>query len=79
MFISSVTTNLVSVRHPSIGSDTPCTTGEYPLTNGVNVLHVTVPRCHVLLASGTSITMTNEAYDQDDCQGQSVVLGFTSP
>jgi hypothetical protein len=79
-YISTVTTSLVSVGSLALASDTTCSLGEYSLNNAVNVLGVTVPTGTTFFSpSGTSITMTNEAYNQDDCQGEAVALGFTSP
>jgi hypothetical protein len=78
--ITTVTTNLVSVGSGSIVGDSTCVIGEYSLTNAVNTLDVTVPTGTTFFSpSGTAITMTNETYNQDNCEGQAVTLGFTSP
>lgn len=79
-YITTVTTSLVSVGAGSDANIAPCVIGEYYLTNAVNTLDVSVPTGTTFFSpSGTTISMTNENYNQDNCQGQAVTLGFTTP
>jgi len=79
-YITTVTTNLESVGSDGNGSIPLCQTSEYTLNDSPVTLDTTVPTGTSFFSpSGTSITMTNETYNQDNCEGQSVVLGFTSP
>ena len=79
-YISTVTTDLGTVSAGPNGGIPACQISEYQLNNSVNTLDTTIPTGTTFFSpSGTSLTMINESYNQDNCEGQTVPLSFTSP
>jgi hypothetical protein len=62
------------------GSLEACSTTFYPIANSPDTVDATVPSGTTIESpSGMTISMTNDGNNQDNCEGATLTLGFTSP
>ena len=79
VFVNQVTTAKVSVTTGLIGGDEACDISMYTIgTPTVTVGSTVAPGTTVFDATGTTISMTNDGNNQDNCENQVVTLGFSS-
>jgi hypothetical protein len=79
VFVNAVTTTAASVTTGLNGSIEACNISMYSIgTPTVTVGTAVAPGTTVFDATGTSISMTDDGHNQDNCEGQVVTLGFAS-
>lgn len=76
--VNQVTTTVKSVTSASDATIEACATSMYPVVNGGPVNGNIAPGTTVFSPSGTTISMTDDGNNQNNCQGNAVTLGFTS-
>jgi hypothetical protein len=83
-YVGTVTAVISSVTSGSVTpAESACSTGEYSLSPATDVINDYVaPGTTFFVPSGITITMINESYPQDNCQGSAgggvLTLGFSS-
>lgn len=78
--VSTVTTSVSGLAHTgSISGAEACTTSMYPIANATVTVNQNVPAgTSIFDATGTSISMTDDGANQDNCEGATVDLSFAS-
>jgi hypothetical protein len=82
--VAQVTTTLGTPTTGSIGGDLPCTSSWYSLAGGgggtgvVNVNENVAPGTTLFVPSGVSISMPAANVNQDNCEGSTLPLSFSS-
>jgi hypothetical protein len=77
--VHSVTTSIVSVPPGPANANEACSTSFYHLNNPTITLNTNVPTGTTIFSpSGTSIYMSDDGNNQDNCEGAVVALGFAS-
>jgi hypothetical protein len=77
--VQTVTSTVTSVGSQSISGDEACSTTMYPIANPVKTVNANVPPGTTIFSpSGSTISMTDDGNNQDNCEGQGLTLGFVS-
>jgi hypothetical protein len=77
--VGTVTTTATSVTSDGLVGPEVCATSMYPIANPtVGPIGIVAPGTTIFAATGTSISMTDDGNNQDNCEGAVVTLGFTS-
>lgn len=77
--VATVTTTVTNVTTNTIAGDEACSATMYPLTDPVVTVDANIPPGTTIFSpSGTSIKMTDDGNNQDNCENAVVSLGFTS-
>ncbi len=77
--VGQVTTTVSGLSNTgSIGGDEACATSMYPIVNGPAINANVAPGVTVFSPSGTTIKMTDDGFNQDNCEGAVLALSFSS-